>query len=88
MRRPVALNIRNQEAEELAAALARLTGETKTEAVRRSLRDRLERIERERRGRGLADELDDIARSCAGLPIRDPRPADELLGYDAHGLPS
>lgn len=84
----MALNIRNREAEALATALARLTGETKTEAVRRSLQDRLERLERERMGRGLADELDDIARSCAGLPVRDPRPADEVLGYDEQGLPS
>ncbi len=84
----MALNIRNREAEALATALARLTGETKTEAVRRSLQDRLERIERERMGRGLADELDDIARACAGLLVRDSRPADELLGYDEQGLPS
>jgi antitoxin VapB len=84
----MALNIRNPEAEALAAALARLTGETKTEAVRRSLQDRLERIERERMGRGLADELDDIARACAGLPVRDPRPAEEVLGYGEQGLPN
>ena len=84
----MAPNIRNRAAEELAATVARLTGETKTEAVRRALQDRLERIERERRGRGLADELDDIATACAGLPISDARPADEILGYDGHGVPS
>ena len=36
----MALNIRNPEAERLAAAVTRLTGETKTEAVTRALADR------------------------------------------------
>jgi antitoxin VapB len=83
----MALNIRNPETEKLAEALARLTGETKTEAVTRALRDRLARIRRERSNRRLADELDEIARHCAKLPLRDARPADEILGYDEHGLP-
>jgi len=83
----MALNIRNAEAEELAEALAKLTGETKTEAVRKALRDRLERVRRERSGRRLADELDAIARHCAALPVRDPRSAEEILGYDERGLP-
>ena len=34
------LNIRNKQAEELAGALAKLTGETKTEAVTQALRER------------------------------------------------
>ncbi len=83
----MALNIRNSETEKLAAALARLTGETKTEAVTRALRDRLARVRRERSGRRLADELDEIARHCATLPVRDPRSAEEIIGYDDHGLP-
>ena len=39
----MALNIRNAEAEKLATAVAKLAGETKTEAVTRALRDRLDR---------------------------------------------
>lgn len=73
--------------EELAAELAKLTGENKTEAVTRALRDRLARVRRERSGRTLADELDDIARHCAELPVLDHRSAEEILGYDADGLP-
>ena len=83
----MALNVRNPEAERIAAKLAELTGETKTEAVIRSLRERLARVRRERRGRSLADELDEIARHCARLPVRDRRPPDEILGYDEQGLP-
>lgn len=83
----MALNIRNAEAERLATSVAKLTGESKTEAVTRALRDRLARLRRERSGRGLADELDAIARHCAALPVRDARSADEILGYDDRGLP-
>lgn len=83
----MALNIRNPEAERLAAIVVRLTGETKTEAVRRALEERLDRIQRERSGRGLADDLDEIALTCAALPVLDPRSADEILGYDEDGVP-
>ena len=83
----MALNIRNPETERLAETLAKLTGETKTQAVTKALRDRLERIRRRRSGRRLADELDEIALHCASLPILDKRDAEEILGYDEHGLP-
>lgn len=83
----MALNIRNAETERLATAVAQLTGETKTEAVTRALRDRLARLRRERSKRRLADELDEIARHCASLPVRDSRSPDQILGYDEHGLP-
>ena len=82
----MALNIRNPEAERLAAELARLTGETKTEAVINALRDCLARIRRESSKRSLVDELEDIAEHCASLPVLDARPADEILGYDEHGI--
>jgi len=32
--------------------------------------------------------LDDILARAHALPILDDRPADEILGYDEHGLPS
>jgi len=83
----MALNIRNKEAEELADELARRTGETKTEAVIKALRDRLGRIRRQRPRRRLADQLDEIARSCAQLPVLDRRSPDEILGYGEDGLP-
>lgn len=83
----MALNIRNPTVERLAEELARLTGETKTDAVARALRDRLERLQREGRSRTLADELDEIGRHCASLPLLDPRSEDEILGYDESGLP-
>ena len=83
----MALNIRNLETEKLAAELARHTGESKTEAVTKALRDRLERVKRERTKRRLADELEEIAEHCASLPVLDARPAEEILDYDEAGLP-
>ncbi len=83
----MALNIRNPETERLAETLAKLTGESKTQAVTQALRDRLERVRRRRSGRRLADELDEIAKHCGSLPVLDDRAADEILGYDTHGLP-
>ncbi|MGE5155356.1 MAG: type II toxin-antitoxin system VapB family antitoxin [Bdellovibrio bacteriovorus] len=83
----MALNIRNAEAERLAERIANLTGETKTGAVTQALRERLERLERARGPRRLADELDEIALRTAGLPVLDPRSPDEIMGYDADGLP-
>lgn len=83
----MALNIRNPETERLAGTLARLAGETKTEAVTVALRDRLTRLRRERGGRRLADELDEIGLHCSRLPVQDARTAEQILGYDEHGLP-
>jgi antitoxin VapB len=83
----MALNIRNPEAEHLATELARATGENKTEAVTKALRDRLVRVRRERTRHSLVDELEQIAEHCARLPLLDNRQADEILGYDVTGLP-
>jgi antitoxin VapB len=40
----MALNIKNGEVERLAAEVARLTGESKTEAIRRALQERRQRL--------------------------------------------
>jgi antitoxin VapB len=84
----MALSLKDPETDRLAREVARLTGESLTEAVRKSLAERLER-ERLRRGqpaRGLAAELDEIARHCAALPDLDTRSPDEIVGYDENGL--
>ena len=83
----MSLNIRNAEAERLAEQVTALTGETKTLAVTRALRDRLDRLQNHRSGRRLADELDEIARRCASLPVIDDRSPEEILGYDEDGVP-
>ena len=86
-REKVSLNIKNEEAHKLANRLAQLTGETITEAVTNAIRERLERVRRER-GTGLADRLIKIGKECAAHlkePFRS-TPHDDLL-YDEKGLP-
>lgn len=81
------LNIKNEEADRLARELAKKTGETITDAVIKALRDRLLREQGRRSEPDLAWELLEIGRRCAALPVLDPRTADEIIGYDEHGVP-
>ena len=81
------LNIKDPATEKSVRELALLTGETVTTAVRRAAEERLLRVRRDRAGRSLTAEILEIGRRCASLPDLDTRPADEILGYDEHGLP-
>jgi antitoxin VapB len=84
----MALSLKDAETDRLAREVASLTGESLTEAVRRALAERLAR-ERRKRGEvaGLASRLDALALEGAALPDLDRRGADEIIGYDEHGLP-
>jgi antitoxin VapB len=82
----VPLNIRNKETEQLATALAKLTGETKTEAVTQALRERLQRTRRNRTKHRLSDEIEKIALRCAAHAVLDGRHADDIIGYDPNGI--
>lgn len=81
------LNIKDADTHALAKRLASLTGESLTQAVKQAVRERLAQVEKTRRAVRLADELDHIALHCAGLPRRDRRSAEQIIGYDEHGLP-
>ncbi len=82
------LNIKDAETHDLARKLAGLTGESLTKAVKHAVQEKLVRVEKARGGATLADELDHIARHCAGLPRLDARDADDIIGYDDDGLPT
>lgn len=84
----MALSIKNEEADRLVRELARITGESLTEAVVVSLRERLERKRAETDNRPLAERLMEIGRRYSSLPVLDDRSADEILGYDENGLPT
>jgi len=83
----MALSIKDPEADRLARELARRTGESLTEAVVKSLRERLERQRNRPRRPGLSDELRRIGARVAALPLLDARTAEEILDYDERGLP-
>ena len=82
----MSLNIKSREAHELAAELARLTGESMTKAVTEALRERLERKRRERDRERLVAEAMAIGRRVASYPRKDHRSHGEFL-YDERGLP-
>ena len=81
------LNIKDPATEKFVRELAALTGETVTAAIRHAAEERLQRVRRKQTGRSLAEDLLAIAKRCAALPNQDVRPANEILGYDADGLP-
>ena len=83
----MALSIKNPEADRLARELSAATGETLTEAVLNALRERLTRQCGKSRSPRVRDELRAIRERCAGYPVLDAPSADEILGYDDHGLP-
>jgi antitoxin VapB len=82
----MSLNIKSPEAHDMAAQLARLTGESMTKAVIEAIRERLERKRRERDQEKIVAEAMAIARRVASYPRRDRRPHGQLL-YDERGLP-
>jgi antitoxin VapB len=81
------LNIKDRATEKSVRELAALTGETVTTAVHRAAEERLQRVRQSRAGRSVAAQILEIGRRCASLPDLDTRSADEILGYDEHGLP-
>lgn len=83
----MALSIKSIEVERLAREIAAKTGDSLTGAIQKSLQERLDRLRREKRTRILAGQLQEILQRVDQLPILDSRSADEILGYDEHGLP-
>jgi len=90
----MALNIKNPEVERLAEAVARITGETKTEAIRRALAERHARLRvhvgEEGRGRRLRRFLESevwsrVPEDQVGRPP-DRAERERILGYGEHGV--
>lgn len=89
----MALNIKNDEVERLAGEIADLTGETKTEAVRKALLERRERlafqvVRRSRRETALRflerEVWPMVPSSCRGRRLTREE-EDQILGYGPEG---
>ncbi len=77
----------NDRAEQLARQVAAETGESLTEAVIRSLEERLQRLQgRCSSALDLTETLKAISLRCSELPDLDTRAPDEILGYDEKGV--
>jgi antitoxin VapB len=81
------LSIKNDDTERLARQVASETGESLTEAIRKALEERWQRLKAKRRSRVLTSQVEDLLRRVDMLPDLDARSADEILGYDEHGMP-
>jgi antitoxin VapB len=81
------MNIKNSETHRLVRELAELTGESQTAAITVAVRERLDRLRRQRKN-NLAERLLRIGRDCAPRlkePYRSAPHGDLLYGED--GLP-
>jgi antitoxin VapB len=83
----MAISLKDPETDRLARAVAAMTGETLTNAIRTALAERLEREKRRRGEPGdLATRFREIGEHCAALPDYDTRTPDEIVGYDETGM--
>ena len=78
------LNIKNDETYRLAAQLAALTGETMTKAVTVAIRERIERLQRQRHVPEILARAREIIRKSGGA---QPYTDHAALLYDERGLP-
>jgi antitoxin VapB len=85
----MAISIKDPGTDQLAREVAKLTGESLTDAINTALRERLQRLRRRPASDPtLINDLMEIAKRCAALPVHDDRSPDEILGYDENGLPN
>lgn len=88
----MAMNIKDPEAERLAAEVAELSGESKTAAVREALRERRDRLtaERDKRAQNFRRFLEEeiwphVPPEVRGKPITKAE-REEILGYGPDGV--
>lgn len=81
------MNIRSAKVDQLVQRLARLTGEDVETALERAIEERLSRVAPLAPTDRIA-ALESFFERVSHMRVLDPRPADEILGYDDRGLPS
>ncbi|AYG04812.1 type II toxin-antitoxin system VapB family antitoxin [Gryllotalpicola protaetiae] len=84
----MALNIKDPDTDRLARELAAATGESITVAARVALEERLARVRARTNASLQAADLDAIIERGRARKVIDARSANEILGYDEHGLPA
>jgi antitoxin VapB len=83
----MALSIRNPKAEQLAREVAAASGETLTQAIIHALEERLQRLRGRKKILDPVEEIMKISKRCSQLPDQDSRTAEDIMGYDQHGVP-
>ena len=54
---------------------------------KRAIEERLRRVGGHSRKAALPEDMAEIRRRWSAMPVVDDRTAEEILGYDPHGLP-
>jgi antitoxin VapB len=80
----MALSIKDEETDRLVRRYARSKGVSYTTAIRMAVR---EAIDRDRSGADSFSDRLHRAQGVAAAEFRNDRNADDILGYDEHGLP-
>ena len=87
----MAILIRNEETEAKIRRLAKRTGQTLTSAVDRAVDAELAKLgpppRRRKKGRIDRKKLAELLKYFDSLPVDDPRPHEEIIGYDQCGVP-
>jgi antitoxin VapB len=79
--------IRDEEADRMIRQLAERTGETITDAVKNAVSEKLLRTPlSEREIEDRKRRLYELLAKFDAIPTVDPRPADEILGFNEQGL--
>ncbi len=84
----MAFSIKNPEADRLARELTAITGETITQAVVVSLKERLDRQQPANGKKRFGTALAELAEELTKYPVLDNRTPEEIIGYDENGLPT
>jgi antitoxin VapB len=84
----MALNIKNSEADRLVRELAQVTGRSYTNVVLEALQEKMEREVGRTRAQHLGQDVARIQQRVAQLPVLDPRPPEDILGYNSRGIPA
>ena len=84
----MALNIKDEATDRLARELAAETGESITVAARTAIEERLRRVRARATAAETARDLGQIIERGRARRMLDDRSAEQILGYDASGVPS
>jgi antitoxin VapB len=85
----MAIHIQDPETDRLARELSAVTGETITQAVNVSLRERLRTVVPEQPRKSEEEymaAIEEIVQRLNKLPVLDARTEDEILGYNEQGF--
>ena len=80
------MNIASPRFDELAQRLARLTGEDVETALECAVEERLSRLAADTAQGDRRAAMHTFFDQVSQMPVLDPRPVDEIVGYGAGGL--